>query len=56
MEGSLLYVGGLLVRSNVDLVERAARLVAELQRLALAPVRRALLGLGCSDPPGGGVA
>lgn len=46
MEDTLAYARGRLVRSNAELVERAARLATELQRPPLTPAgARALLGL-----------
>lgn len=47
MEDNLVYAAGRPVRSNAELVERAARLCAELQRPPMAPGQaRELLGLG----------
>ena len=49
MEDNLVYARGRAVRSNVELVERAARLAAELQRPVLTTAgARELLGLGVS--------
>jgi uncharacterized protein (DUF849 family) len=46
MEDTLTYAKGRPVRSNVELVERAARLATELQRPPLSPAEgRALLGI-----------
>jgi uncharacterized protein (DUF849 family) len=46
MEDNLTYAKGRPVRSNVELVERAARLATELQRPPLSPAEgRALLGI-----------
>jgi uncharacterized protein (DUF849 family) len=46
MEDHLTYAKGRPVRSNAELVERAARLAVELQRPPMSPAQaRELLGL-----------
>lgn len=51
MEDNLTYAKGRPVRSNVELVERAARLASELQRPPLSPAEaRALLGIEVPAP------
>ena len=50
MEDNLVYARGRPVRSNAELVERAARLATELQRLPLTTAQtRELLGLSTSS-------
>jgi uncharacterized protein (DUF849 family) len=51
MEDNLTYAKGRPVRSNVELVERAARLAVEMQRPPMTTGEaRALLGLGVVAP------